>query len=210
MLASFAMFAVTAADLPGKPSLGSYIAWTVVLWVVAMQIVVGHGWLELSNRNRQEFIKENRRTPDNEQPVPTLWQALRRTTITFGVVVVIAAASTFLIVLGYDNDHQNYQAQARIESAASARTPPEALEVLAQDERSDVRLVAAANPRTPPDALAALALDSVILVRSSVGANHNSSPETLEMLAGDSDAAVRVAVIRNPSTPDHARVLASG
>ena len=215
MLASFVMFAAVAADLPDKPSLGNHIAGVVMLWVGATAIVAGVSAVNLGTR--QDIIRENSTTPANERPVPTRWQAQRWAKITFAVVVVIAAAITFLVVRGYDNAHQNYQAQARIESAASVRTPPEALGVLASDSDTDVRVAAVANPRTPPDALAALASDSdtdvrvavaanprtppdalaalgsdsVVLVRSCVGANHNSPPEVLETLAGDSEAAVR-------------------
>ena len=166
MLASFVMFAATAANLPDKPSLGSHIGWVVMLWAVAMTIVAGVASVALNNR--AGIIRKNRIISDEQRPVPTRWKALRRAKIAFVVVVVIAAASTYSIVRSYDNAHQNYQAQARIESAGNARTPPEALEVLAGDERPDVRLAAATNERTPTDVLAALASDSDTDVRVAV------------------------------------------
>jgi hypothetical protein len=67
----------------------------------------------------------------------------------------------------------------------------------------DLDLDLAWNPNTPPETLDLLANDVDWIVRWYVAENPNTQSETLERLANDSDYCVRWCVATNPNTPQY-------
>ena len=59
------------------------------------------------------------------------------------------------------------------------------------------------NPTTPPEVLELMANDRHSDVRSGVARNPNTPPETLERLANDEDWYVRLGFAQNPNTPQY-------
>jgi hypothetical protein len=66
--------------------------------------------------------------------------------------------------------------------SSNPNTPPETLELLAQDENSHVRWWVSRNPNTPVEILEILATDRDYNVRSSVTTNPNATEEICLMV----------------------------
>ncbi|MCL2659612.1 MAG: hypothetical protein FWD64_03725 [Acidobacteriaceae bacterium] len=74
-----------------------------------------------------------------------------------------------------------YDAKKRL--AQDTATSPKILNQLASDKSRNIRKIVACNPRTPPEALDRLA-DDVRVVQRGVDLNPNASSKTLDRLAG--------------------------
>jgi predicted DNA-binding WGR domain protein len=89
----------------------------------------------------------------------------------------------------------------RNEVAKDPVAPPDAMNLLAQDEVSDIRRQVAKNPVTPRELLAVLSKDGDLHVRTTVIENSSTPIDVLSNLAKDEASDVRRKVARNPATP---------
>jgi len=93
----------------------------------------------------------------------------------------------------------------RAAQAQKLETPPEVLELLAEDHVTDVRFQVADNPRTPATALEKLANDKMVCIRYLVAKHVNTPVIALEKLADDKSPAIRFIrfrIMKNPRTPE--------
>ena len=89
----------------------------------------------------------------------------------------------------------------RRQTTSSPACPAAMLRRLAADDVNTIRVDVAAHAHSPPDALAVLSTDAHGRVRVAAANNPNTPPSLLVVLASDSSAAARRGVANNPSTP---------
>ena len=83
--------------------------------------------------------------------------------------------------------------------AYNPNTPPETLDLMANDADLDVLRRVALNPNTSPETLERLANDKYCWIREGVAQNPNTTTETIERLANDKDSDVRFSATNNPN-----------